>query len=121
MDKMIYNGKEYELAEFKMNIARLVEAAEQSESMYGAYKAELELVTAAVGQESVVEIFGTSDLEEIDLAALVVVYNLIVEGYEKRISDLEQKKTDKAMGDIRELAGNIRAIESATKTVKKRW
>lgn len=118
MDKMIWQNKEYNLAKNNMKMARLISAAEESETMVDAYNNQLSVVTEALGRETAGEILGTLDIEEIDLGSLVLVYNAVIEGYERRIMDMRTAKDEKVFNsssfkNFGKFATDVRTIEHA--------
>ena len=113
MDKMTYEGKLYDLATYKINIAQMIEAAEESSTMMEAYKNQLDVVITALGEDTVKGLLGSIELDEIDLVTLVVIYNAVTDGYEKRIDDARQKKADRTMKELRQIAGDVKTISSA--------
>jgi len=119
MDTMIYNGAEYQLAKNTMKIARLIDRAEKSASIADAYTNELEFVKAALGEDVAKDIFGTLNIEEVDLTELVLVYNAATAGYEARIEaarkDRELRQVDTpAIKAIRGVADDVKVITAKT-------
>lgn len=117
IDKMIWNNKEYELAKNTMKIARLVEAAESAETMVEAYACELGLVAAALGRDTAADILGTVEIEDVDLGTLVMVYNAVIEGYEKRIADMRASQEEKLFNSptirgVGKLADDVKVLKS---------
>lgn len=117
IDKMIWNNREYELAKNTMKIARLVEAAESAETMVEAYACELGLVTAALGRDTAADILGTVEIEDVDLGTLVMVYNAVIEGYEKRIADMRASQEEKLFNSptirgVGKLADDVKVLKS---------
>lgn len=117
VDKMIWNNKAYELAKNTMKIARLIESAESAETMTEAYACELSLVTAALGHDTAVEVLGTVDIEEVDLGTLVMVYNAVTEGYEKRVADMRASQEEKLFNSptirgVGKLADDVKILKS---------
>lgn len=117
MDKMIWQNKEYELTINNMEMARLIEATENSVSMIEAYTNEMNVVVKALGDETVETILGTADVETVDLGTLVLLYNAVIDGYEKRIVDMRNKKDEKSFAapsfkNISKLAEDVRIIQS---------
>lgn len=123
MDKMTYDGVEYELSTYTMKIARLIEKAEKSITMTDAYKTQLSVIKAALGDKVVEKIIGTLNVEEMDLVTLVLVYNEVINGYETRIKEMKQEKEAEevntpAVNAIKEMAENVKIITD-TSVLKK--
>ena len=123
MDKMIWENKSYDLAKNTLSIARLIETAENSDTMVEAYNNEMNLVVAALGQEVAEEVLGTTNIEEVDLGTLVMVYNAIIEGYEKRITDMRIAQEEKMINTpvakgVSKLANDVRVIKSVEGGIK---
>lgn len=100
-----------------MNMARLIETAEASETMTEAYRNELDVVVAALGRETAEEILETVELEEVDLGTLVLAYTAVIDGYEKRIADMRAAKDEKifnstAFKGVGKLAGDVQILQS---------
>ncbi len=117
MDRMLWQNKEYDLAKNTLSLARKIEAAEQAESMTDAYRRQMDVVTEALGYGTVHEILGTTDIEEVDLTDLVLVYNAVITGYEKRIMDMRTTQDEKIFGSpafrgIGKVADDLRVIQT---------
>lgn len=120
---MTYDGVEYELSTYTMKIARLIEKAEKSITMTDAYKTQLSVIKAALGDKVVEKIIGTLNVEEMDLVTLVLVYNEVINGYETRIKEMKQEKEAEevntpAVNAIKEMAENVKIITD-TSVLKK--
>ena len=116
MDKMIWQGKEYELAKNTLSLARKIEAAEQAVSMTDAYRREMEVIIEALGHDAVYEILESTDIEDVDLTTLVLVYNSVIDGYEKRILDMRTRNDEKLFNSpsikgIKQVADDVRVIQ----------
>lgn len=117
MDRMIYDGREYELAKMTMKIARLIDKTEKSSRMIDAYNGELEVVRASLGDETAKELLETLNIEEMELTTLVLVYNAVTAGYEARIetarrereAEILQSPSVKAVADM---ASNVKILKS---------
>lgn len=118
MDKMVYDNREYELAVNTMKIARLIDKAEKSRSMLDAYNNQLSVIKAALGSETAKEVLGTTNIEDVDLTTLVLVYNAVIDGYEARIVELEREKQLRQINmpgvqGVRDMAEQVAIIKSA--------
>lgn len=118
MDKMIWQGKQYDLAKNTMNMARLIETAEESRTMIEAYDNQMNVVIAALGGEVAEDVLETVDIEEVDLGTLVLVYTAVIDGYEKRIVDMRMSKDEKtfnspAIKGVGKLANDVKVLKSA--------
>lgn len=120
MDRMIYDGQEYELAKMNMKMARLIDKTEKSATVVEAYTNELETVKAALGDDTVKELLGTLILEDIELTDLVLIYNAVTAGYEARIEAARRAKetvdVDRpALKAVRDMAADVKVIQSIDK------
>ncbi len=118
MDKMIWQGKQYDLAKNTMNMARLIETAEESRTMIEAYDNQMNVVIAALGGEVAEDVLETVDIEEVDLGTLVLVYTAVIDGYEKRIVDMRMSKDEKTFNSpvikgVGKLANDVKVLKSA--------
>lgn len=123
MKTMYYNGNEYELAPKTMKIARLQETTEKSATMTEAYTNEHNFIKAVIGDAAAREILGTANLEEIDLNEMVLLYNKIVETYDREILEKEREReleafASPAFDKISKLADDVRIISSIEKLGK---
>ena len=117
MEKIFYNGEEYELATKTMKLARMQETAERAQTLTEAYAAEFQFVKAAIGEDAAREILGTINIEDVDLVEMVKVYNTITAGYDREIAEIERTReaemfASPALDKITQLADDIRAITS---------
>ena len=115
MEKIYYNGNEYELATKTMKVAKLQERAETSATMMEAYTNEFEFVKAVIGDEAVKDILGTNRLDEIDLNQMVMLYNEIVTAYDKEIREAERERvleliSNSELDKIGELAKTVEVM-----------
>lgn len=121
MEKIYFNGKEYELAKKTMKTARMIDATEQAQSVTEAYKGEYDVIIHALGKDAVREILGTSDLEAVDLNQMVKVYNAVIDGYDRELIE-EQRRRDEAVFDTElfekfdKLAKNAQVLSELAKT-----
>lgn len=118
MDRMVFKDKEYELAKFTMKSARLIEEAEKASEVNASYRKQYEFVKLAIGTDNVNDILGSSNLDEIDLVELVLLYNEITAGYERRIEAQREEKDAKlanstAVKTINDVASSVKVITSA--------
>lgn len=117
MEKMIFDGREFDLIPKTMKVARQIEKTEQSATITEAYRNEYETLKMTIGTEAVAEILGTSNLEEIDLTKMVAVYNAMIDGYDAPLAELERAKEEEILNSpslkaIRDVATQIKAIQA---------
>lgn len=118
MDSIIWEGKEIALEKLTLKLARVIEAAEYAGSVQDAYAKQHDLVKMAIGAAKAKELLGTSNLEDVDLVTLTLLYNEITSGYEKRIADQRQEMDERAINSptvqaIGDLAENVKVIQAA--------
>lgn len=80
-----YNGKSYELPKKTMKLNEAIEAVNNATSTSEAYVKMLDFVILALGEEKVIELLETTDIDEIDLTQLNILSNAIVMGYDMAI------------------------------------
>lgn len=115
MSKAIYKGKEYALATKTMAIARMIEAIEHAPTVIDVYEKQWEFIAAVLGADVVRDIFGTADIEAVDLNLVTGVYNSIIAGYDREI--MLQRRQQEAellntptIGLVKDLAADMRTI-----------
>lgn len=54
----------------------------------------------ALGEDNVVEILGSNDLDEIDLSDITITFKKVVDAYEKPVNDYNNGKTREALSQI---------------------
>lgn len=53
-----------------------------------------------LGEDNVVEILGSNDLDEIDLSDITITFKKVVDAYEKPVNDYNNGKTREALSQI---------------------
>ncbi|MCU7380853.1 hypothetical protein OBO34_21295 [Clostridiales Family XIII bacterium ASD5510] len=124
MDKMLWEGKEYDLAVKTMKIARLIDAAEQAPTMIEVYQRQWDVIQATLGSEKAKEALQTNSIEKVDVNLMVMVYNAIITGYEKRVKEMriqqeEELASSPVFDAVKELSAQIKVIEDVGKSLKK--
>lgn len=124
MDKMLWEGREYDLATKTMKIARLIDASEQAPTMIEAYQRQWDVVQSALGGEKAKEVLQTGSIEKVDVNLLVMTYNAVITGYEKRVREMriqqeEELANSPVFDAVKELSAQIKTIEGAGKSLKK--
>lgn len=100
MDKITYNGKTYELPKKTMAIVQKEDAMyTKSASLAEQYMKQFEYAYAVLGEENIVEILGSSDVNEVDLSEITLLCNMIDEAYMKKINDQNIKRAEKMLGN----------------------
>lgn len=117
---MTYQGRDYELSKMTMKIARLIDKTERASRMVEAYQGELEVVRAALGDDTVKELLDTLNIEEIELTNLVLLYNSVTAGYEARIEDARKEREAASLDTpgvraMADMAANVKIIKSIEK------
>lgn len=123
MNKLIWEGKEYELKPKTLGIVRIIEAAEKAATMVDAYKKQWELVTEAVGDKTAKEILKATTIEKVDVVLLTMVYNEVILAYEKPLREMRRKQeadlVDSPVFDaVKDAAEQVRVLEGAGKGLK---
>ncbi|MCM1258798.1 MAG: hypothetical protein NC307_13215 [Roseburia sp.] len=83
------------------------------------FESKYQFIKGLIGEESAMEVFGTDNMEEIDLNDITISYVRILHAYDKTVSELDQEsKIASISPDDRELvmeliknAGNIRELD----------
>lgn len=108
MASFTHKSKKYELP---AKTLKLVEAEDvmltDSKTLMESYTKQFEYLKALFDDEKLVELFGTSDINEVDLTEVVVVNNLIDDAYMEKINKQKLEEMEKLT--------NSSAVEKAIK------
>ena len=119
---MYFKGKEYKLEKKTLRIAQLIDRAEHASSVIEAYEREYEVVIAALGETATAETLGT-DINDIDLTEMVLIYNAIIDEYDKPILEAQKKKeaelfNSPAIKAISKVSDSLKEINNAAAKIK---
>ena len=117
MEKLYFNGHEYNMATKTIRIARQIEKTEKSETVTDAYKGEYETLKLALGADVLQDILGTSNFEDVDLNTMVKLYNAMIDGYDAEILEMQRERelqvlNSPAIKAINSVAKDIQAIST---------
>jgi len=115
MATLFYNGKRYDLPKKTMAIVEKEDLMHtKSASLVEAYQKQFDYIKALFSEEVINDIFGTSDLDEIDMTELTLVCNMVHSAYMQKIVEHQKKES--------EMMANNKALEkiiSVGKSVEK--
>ena len=124
-----YGGTEYVLPRYTKSVkSKMEQINKDNESNLPdekKYKNMYLFIKESVGGEAAKEIFGTDDIDEMDLNEILVCYLLIAQAYDKPVNEVKKEMQDTISDEDRELimaalknSGTITAIERAVKQNK---
>lgn len=101
MTQLKLNGSTYELAIRNMAIVKLEEEMARAHTLVDSYLKQWEFINSVLSEDSIVSIFGSLDLEEIncDLNYVTFVCNAIDDAYMEPITKQQMEKANKAMSN----------------------
>lgn len=102
---IIVNNKSYDLPKKTVAITEKLDKALTVDNIKGlTVKGKYEIlhnfVKELIGEENAAEMFGTANLEEIDLSELAVVVLSINDAYEKPMNDYQAQRMRERIGNI---------------------
>ena len=102
---IIMNGRSYELPKKTMTVVEKLDGALRVDSVTGLsvrqkFEKLHKAVKEIVGEEQAEEMFGSSNLSEIDLSEVSLAVLKINEAYEKPISDYQAEQMKEKIGSI---------------------
>lgn len=105
---MRFNNKNYDLPKKTLALNKKIENVNHSKSTSEAYENMMEFVLEGLGEEKVIELLGTSDINEVDLIQLNLLCNQITMAYDEtvmneQISYMENVMKKKGMQSVMEL------------------
>lgn len=115
---IIVNNKSYDLPKKTITVTEKLDKAMKVDSVKGLtirkkYELLHETIKGFVGEENAAEMFGTANLDEIDLSELAVVVLSINDAYEKPMNDYQTDRMRERIGSI-----PLEKIASITKTAQ---
>lgn len=102
---IIVNSKSYDLPPKTLKVAEKLDEVLKVDSIKGLtvrqkFEKLHRFIMDLVGEEQAAEIFGSSNLAEIDLSELTIAMKKIVDAYDKPIDDYDAQKTKDKLNDI---------------------
>lgn len=115
---IIVNGRSYDLPKKTMAVVEKMDEVLRIDSVRGlSVKQKFEklhgFVKNLVGEEQAAEMFGSSDLSEIDLSELTLAVKKVVDAYDKPVSDYDAEKSVQKLNKL-----PIEQIVSMTKAAQ---
>nr|DAR79554.1 MAG TPA: hypothetical protein [Caudoviricetes sp.] len=101
---VIFNHKSYDLPKKTMAIWEDLDLIFKLDSTNlpnrEKYKKMIEFIAKLVGQEAIVEIFGTEDLDEMDLNDITLAIFKVRDAYENPLANYQVEKSSEALSQI---------------------
>ena len=101
---VIFNHKSYDLPKKTMAIWEDLDLILKLDSTNlpnrEKYKKMIEFIAKLVGQEAIVEIFGTEDLDEMDLNDITLAIFKVRDAYENPLANYQVEKSSEALSRI---------------------
>lgn len=95
MDILNYDGNTYELAKKTLAIAKKEDLMARATTLEDAYRKQFDYAMEVLGDESFKKIFGSNNLNDIDLVLLTYICNEIDTAYMERINEQQRLKSEK--------------------------
>ena len=116
---VIINGRSYDLPKKTLAVMEKVDEVLKVDSMKGyTVKQKFEklhgFMKNLVGEENAAEMFGSSNLSEIDLSELTLAVQKVIDAYDKPITDYQAEKSKSKLEQL-----PIEKIVSISKAVDK--
>ena len=122
-----FNGRSYSLPKYTKSVKHEMERidannASQNLDSDKKYQGMYEFIKKMVGEESALDIFETTDMNDIDLNSITICYLGIAIAYDKPINEMNQKKSafDSISPEDKELLKEtIRNADSVERMMRK--
>lgn len=123
MAKIVYNSKTYELNKKTLEMAKIQEEMFNADSMVVQYEKQFDFLSMVFPTDAIKEMFGTDDLNEIDLDELTLVCNMVNDAYKEKIYDQQRKQAEKiaknmAIDKIIETGKSVNSINQLAEVAK---
>ena len=95
---VIVNGQSYDLPKKTMKVAEEIDKLLKADTdtkiaLKDKYKKQYDFIRSLIGTDNSKEIFGTDDINEIDLPEITLTVKKIIDAYDKPINDYSMEKT----------------------------
>lgn len=116
---IIFNGRSYDLPKKTVAVMEKVDDVLKVDALKGTVRQKFEklhrFVKDSVGEENAAEMFGSTDLSEIDLSEVTLAVRMIIDAYDKPINDYQMEKNRQKLADLP--LDKITSITKAAQTV----
>lgn len=122
----IYNDKSYDLRKklipVMQKLNNVIEIDNSICSEEEKSKSILDFICEVIEKKSVIDIFGTDDLNEIDLSELAIIFLMIKDAYDEPINEYHAKKQSQVLNNdfIEKISKLTSTIEGFNKAVPKK-
>lgn len=101
---VIVNNQSYDLPPKTLSVMEKMESVLERDNsnipIKEKYKAIHTFISGLLGKENTKEIFGTDNLNEMDLCELTICFKKIVDAYDKPIADYMYEKNSEAINSL---------------------
>lgn len=102
---LVVDRKSYILPAKNLRLVEDMERVSRIDSVRGMslrekYEEILKFIVNTVGENNAKEILGSVDVDEVDLSGVAVTFRMIVDAYNKPLSDYNVKKSSEAFSSI---------------------
>lgn len=102
---LVVDRKSYSLPPKNIYLVEEMERVSRVDSVRGMstrnkFEEILGFIVKAVGEENAREMLGSTSIDEVDLSAVTVVFRMIVDAYNKPITDYNTKKSNEILSSI---------------------
>ena len=102
---VILNEKSYDLPKKTMRVMEKMEAVIKNDQkktigLRDKFRAAHDFVSECLGKENAKEVFGTDDLDEMDLSDITLAFNMIHDAYEDPVRNYQIDKMRNGMSNL---------------------
>ena len=102
---VIVNGQSYDLPKKTMKVAEDIDKLLKADTdtkiaLKDKYKKQFDFIRNLIGDDNSKEIFGTDDINEIDLPEITLAVKKIMDAYDKPINDYNIEKSVGRLNDL---------------------
>lgn len=102
---LVVNRKSYTLPAKNLRLVEEMERVAHVDSVRGMstrdkFEEILKFIVDVIGEDGAKEVLGSISIEEVDLSAVTVTFRMIVDAYNKPITDYNTKKSNEVLSSI---------------------
>lgn len=102
---LVVNRKSYTLPAKNLRLVEEMERVSRIDSVRGMstrdkFEEILTFIVNTLGEDNAKEVFGSVSVEEVDLSEVTVTFRMIVDAYNKPITDYNTKKSNEVLSSI---------------------
>jgi hypothetical protein len=102
---LVVDRKSYILPAKNLHLVEDMERVSRIDSVRGMslrekYEEILKFIISVIGESNAKEVLGSTVVDEVDLSAVAVTFRMIVDAYNKPLSDYNARKSNEAFSNI---------------------